>query len=214
MYNYNISPDITVIDQLGNNRNERDDRQRCGNITLEEVQSAIKTIKNGKAPGVDSIPAELLKAGGEHVSSILHKICSKAWQEGTWPSQWTKSILLTLFKKGDIKRCENYRTISLISHPSKVLIKILLERLKPQIEKILTDEQAGFRSGRSTTEPFCNLRVLCEKQVEKGHALHHNLVDFKKAFARIWQKVRLKILRIMIFDSKLVDMIETLYNDL
>ena len=69
----------------------------------------------------------------------------------------------TLPKKGNLQLCQNYRTISLISHPSKVMLKIILNRLKPQAEKIIAEEQAGFRAGRSTTEKIFNLRILCEK---------------------------------------------------
>ena len=71
----------------------------------------------------------------------------------------TKSLVITLPKKGNLQQCQNYRTISLISHPSKVM----LNRLKPQAEKIIAEEQAGFRAGRSTTEQIFNLRILCEK---------------------------------------------------
>ena len=66
-------------------------------------------------------------------------------------------------KNGYLQQCRNYRTISLISHPSKVMLKIILNRLKPQAEKIIVEEQSGFRAGRSTTEQIFNLQILCEK---------------------------------------------------
>ena len=71
--------------------------------------------------------------------------------------------MITLPKKGNLLQCQNYRTISLISYPSKVMLKIILNRLKPQVEKIIAEEQAGIRPGRSTTEQIFNLRILCEK---------------------------------------------------
>ena len=64
--------------------------------------------------------------------------------------------------KGNLQLCQNYRTISLISHPSKVMLKVILNRLKPQAENIIAEEQAGFRAGHSTTEKNFNLRILCE----------------------------------------------------
>ena len=76
---------------------------------------------------------------------------------------WTQSLVITFPKKGNPQQCQNYRTISLISHSSKVMLKIILNRLKPQAEKIIAEEQAGFRAGRSTTEQIFNLRILCEK---------------------------------------------------
>ena len=69
-------------------------------------------------------------------------------------------------KKGNLQQCQNYRTISLISHPSKVMLKIILNRLKPQAEKIIAEEQAGFTAGTNTTEQIFNLRILCEKYLE------------------------------------------------
>ena len=70
------------------------------------------------------------------------------------------------FKKGNLQQCQNYRTISLISDPSKVMLKIILNRLKAQAEKIIAEEQAGFRAGRSTTDEIFNLRILCEKYLQ------------------------------------------------
>ena len=77
-------------------------------------------------------------------------------------------------------------TISLIIHPSKVMLKIILNRLKPQAEKIIAEEQAGFRAGRSTTEQIFNLRMLCEKYLQHQQDLYHVFIDFKKAFDRVW----------------------------
>ena len=77
---------------------------------------------------------------------------------------------------------------SLISHPSKVMLKITLNRLKPQAEKIIAKEQAVFRAGRSTTEQIFNLRTLCEKYLQHQKDVYHVFIDFKKAFDRVWQE--------------------------
>ena len=77
-----------------------------------------------------------------------------------------QSSVITLPKKGNLQRCQNYRTISLISHPSKVMLKIILNKLKLQAEKIIAEEQAGFRAGRSTTQQIFNLLILCEKYLQ------------------------------------------------
>ena len=113
-----------------------------------------------------NIPAELVQAGGEDVITALATICNKIWQSGAWPTPWTHSSVITLPKKGSLQQCQNYRTISVISHPSKVMLKIILNSLKPQAEKIIAEEQAGFRAGRSTTEQIFNLRILCEKYLQ------------------------------------------------
>ena len=119
--------------------------------------------------------------------SALTTICNKIWQTGEWPTPWTQSLVIMLPKKGNIQLCQNYRTISLISHPSKVMLKIVLNRLKPQAEKIIAEEQAGFRARRSTTEQIFNLRILCERYLQHQQLpLPHIFVDFKKAFDRVW----------------------------
>ena len=92
-------------------------------------------MKKGKSAGVDNIPAELVQAGGEDVITALTTICDKIWQTGEWPAPSTQSLVITLAKKGDLQQCRNYRTISLISHPSKVMLKVILNGLKPQAEK-------------------------------------------------------------------------------
>ncbi|WP_419592605.1 reverse transcriptase domain-containing protein, partial [Thiolapillus sp.] len=119
-------------------------------------------MKKEQSAGVDNIPAELVQAGGEDVITALTTICNKIWQTGEWPTPWTQSLVITLPKKGNLQQCQNYRTISLISHPSKVMLKMILNRLKQQAEKFIAEEQAGFRAGRCTTEQIFNLRILCE----------------------------------------------------
>ena len=101
-------------------------------------------MKKGKSAGVDNIPAELVQAGGENVITILTTICNKIWRTREWPTPWIQSLVITLPKKGNLQQCQNYRTISLISHPSKVMLKIILNILKPQAGKIIAEEQAGF----------------------------------------------------------------------
>ena len=123
----------------------------------------MQSLKTGKSAGVDNIPAELVQAGGEDVIIALTTICDKIWQTGEWPFPWTQSLVITLPKKGILQQYQNHRTINLISHPSKVMLKMKLNRLKPQAGKIIAVEQAGLRAGRSTTEQIFNLRILCEK---------------------------------------------------
>ena len=91
-------------------------------------------------------------------------------------------LVITLSKKGNLQQCQNYQTIRLNNHPSKFMLKITLNRLKPQAEKIIAEEQAGFRAGRSTTEQIFNLRILCEKCFQHQQDLYHVFIDFKKAF--------------------------------
>ena len=139
----------------------------------------------GKSAGVDNIPAELVQAGGESMTDILTTTCNKIWKTGQWPTTWTQFLVITLPKKGNLQLCQNYRTISLISHPSKVMFKIILKRLQPQAEEIIA---AGFRARRSTTEQIFNLRILGEKYLQHQQNLYLVFIDFKKAFDRVWHE--------------------------
>ena len=144
--------------------------------------------------------------------SALHKICNKIWQTGEWPIPWTQSLIITLPKKGNLQQCKNYCTISLICHPSKVLLKVLLNRLKPRAESIIAEEQARFRSGRSTTEQIFNLRILCERYLQHRQDLYHVFIDFKKAFDRVWHKALWSTMRLYNINVNLIQVIENLYN--
>ena len=135
-------------------------------ILREEVEAAVKSLKKGKSAGVDDNPAELPQQGREAMVNALLIICNKIWRTGEWPTPWTQSLVITFPKNGNLQLCQNYRTISLISHPSKVMLKIILNRLKPEAEKIIAEEQAGFRPGRSTTEQIFNLGILCERYLQ------------------------------------------------
>ena len=125
--------------------------------------------KKGKSDGVN-IPAELAQTGREEVITAVTTICNDIWRQENGqlrgPSPWSSH-----FKKGKLQQCHNYGTISLISHPSKVMLKIILKRPKPQPEKNFAEEQPGFRAGRSITEQIFNLRILCGKHLEHQPAL-------------------------------------------
>ena len=112
-------------------------------------------------------------------------ICNKIWVTGIWPSDWTKSMIISLHKKGSKQKCEYYRIIILISHSSKML-KIILNRLKHYTEDFISEEQAVFRTGRSTSEQIFNLRVISEKYSQHSKPLYQVFIDFKKVVDRIW----------------------------
>ena len=169
-------------------------------------------MKKGKSAGVDIIPAELVQAGGETMIDVLTEICNRIWRTGEWPTPWTQSLIITLPKKGNLQLCQNYRTISLISHSSKVMLKVILNRLKPQAEEIIAEEQAGFRAGRSTTEQIFNLRILCEKYLQHQQNLYHVFIDFKKAFDRVWHAALWATMRKYNISANLVRTIEQLYD--
>ena len=181
-------------------------------ILREEVEIAVASLKKGKSAGVDNIPAELVQAGRETTIDVLTEICNRIWRTGEWPTPWTQSLIITLPKKGNLQLCQNYSTISLISNSSKVMLKVILNRLKPQAEEIIAEEQAGLRAGRSTTEQIVNLRILCEKYLQHQQNLNHVFIDFKKAFDRVWHAALWATMRKYNISANLVRTIEQLYD--
>ena len=141
----------------------------------------------------------------------LTTICNKIWQALEWPTLWTQSLVVTFPKKGNLQQCQNYQTISLINHPSKVMLKIILNRLKPQAEKIIAEEQAGFRAGRSTTEPLFNFRILCEKYLKHQQDLYHVFIDFKKVFNRVWHAALWATMKKYNINANFMGVIKSLY---
>ena len=143
---------------------------------------------------------------------VLTEICHRIWRTGEWPTPWTQSLIITLPKKSNLQLCQNYRTISLISHSSKVMLKVILNRLKPQAEEIIAEKQAGFRARISSTEQIFNLRILCEKYPQHQQNLYHVFVDFKTAFDRVWHAALWATMRMYNINANLVRTIEQLYN--
>ena len=92
------------------------------------------------------------------------------------------------------------------------MLKIILSRLKPQAEKIIAEEQAGFRAGRSTTEQIFNLRILCENYLPHQQDLYHVFIDFKKAFGRVWHAALWATMKKYNISTNLIQVIKNLYN--
>ena len=93
------------------------------------MRKALQELAGRKAMGVDNLPIELIKAVGEPAITALTALCQQIWTSNSWPQEWKRSIFLPLPKKGDIRLCSNYRTIALIPHASKILLKIIQDRL-------------------------------------------------------------------------------------
>ena len=118
MYNHESNGDPTL---LNGPFDTNDDKFP---ILREDVGAAVKCLKVVKSPGDDNIPAELIKNKGEAMISTITIICNTIWKTGEWPTPWTKTMIITIPKKGNLQICYNYRTISLISHPSKAMLKV------------------------------------------------------------------------------------------
>ena len=128
-----------------------------------EVKWALRSITTNKASGGDGIPVELFQILKDDVVKVLHSICQQIRKTQQWPQDWKRSVFILIPKKGNAKECSNYCTIALISHTSKVMLKILQARLQQYVNRELPDVQAGFRKGRETRDQIANICWIMEK---------------------------------------------------
>ena len=116
-----------------------------------------------KASGGDGIPVELFQILKDDAGKVLHSICQQIWKTQQWPQDWKRSVFIPIPKKGNAKECSSYCTIAVISHTSKVMLKILQARLQQYVNCELPDVQAGFRKGRGTRDQIANICWIIEK---------------------------------------------------
>ena len=145
-----------------------------------EVKWAFESITMNKASGGDGIPVELFQILKDGAVKVLHSICQQIWKTQQWPQDWKTSVFTPISKKGNAKECSNYHTIALISHASKVMLKILQARLQQYVNCELPDVQAGFRKGRGTRDQIANNRWIIEKAREFQKYIYFCFIDYAK----------------------------------
>ena len=135
-----------------------------------------------KASGGDGIPVELFQILKDDSVKVLHSICQQTQKTQHWPLDWKKSVFIPIPKKGNAKECANYHTVALISHASKVMLKILQARLQQYVNCEFPDVQAGFRKGRGTRSQIANICSVIAKAREFQKNIYFCFIDFSKAF--------------------------------
>ena len=148
-----------------------------------------------KATGGDRIPVELFQILKDDAVKVLHSISQQIWKTQQWPRDWKRSVFITIPKKGNAKECSHYHTIALISHASKVMLKILQARLQQYVNCDLPDVQDGFRKGRGTRDQISNICWLIIKAREFQKNIYFCFIDYTKAFAcvdhnKLWKSVK------------------------
>ena len=147
-----------------------------------EVKWALRSTVVKKASAYDEIPAELFKSLKEDDIKVLHSLCQQIWRTQQWPQAWKRSILIPIPKKGSTKECTNHQTIALISHVSKVILKILHARLQHYVNQELPDVQAGFRQERGTRDQINNIHWIIEKAREFQNNIYLCFINYAKTF--------------------------------
>ncbi|CAF1550752.1 unnamed protein product [Rotaria magnacalcarata] len=192
---------------------ELDNYELEPDILESEVKFAIETLANGKAPGHDGIPIECFKTIKEDAVKILTKLCQQMWKTQKWPQDWKTSLLIPIPKNGNAKDCSNYRTIALISHASKIMLKIIQRRLEPFLEREMPVTQAGFRKGSGTRDQIANLRWLMEKAREYQKEFYLCFIDYSKAFDCVDHEKLWSVLLEMGVPKHLIILMKNLYTN-
>ena len=150
-----------------------------------------------KASGGDGIPVELFQILKDDAVKVLHSICQQIWKTQQWPQDWKRSVFIPLPKKGNAKEYSNYLTIALISHASKVMLKILQARLQQYVNCELPDVQVGFRKGRGTRDQIANICWIIKKAREFQKNIYFCFIDYTKVFDCVDHNQVWKILKEM-----------------
>ena len=176
-----------------------------------EVKWALRSITTNKASGSDGIPIELFQILKDDGVKVLHSICQQICKTHQWPQNCKRPVFIPIPKKGNAKECSNYHTIELISHASKVMLKILQARLQQYVNHELPVVQAGFRKGRGTRDQIANIHWIMEKAREFQKNIYFCFIDSAQAFDRVDYKKLWKILKEMGIPDHLTCLLRNLY---
>ena len=145
-----------------------------------------RSITINKARGGDGIPVELFQILKDDAVKVLHSICQQIWKTQQWPQDWKRPVFTPIPKKGSAKECSNYHTIALISHASKIMLKILQASLQQYVKRELPDVQAGFRKGRGNRDQIDNIHWIIVKVREFQKKIYFCSIDWSK----LWKILR------------------------
>ena len=176
-----------------------------------EVKWTLGSITMNKASGGDGIPAELFQVLKDDAVKVLHSICLQIWKTQQWPQDWKQSVFIPIPKKGNAKECSNYCAVTLISHTSKVMLKILQAKLQQYMNCELPDVQAGFRKGRGIRDQIANIHWIIEKATKFQKNIYFCFIDYAKAFDCVDHNRPWKILQEMGIPEHLTCLLRTLY---
>ena len=176
-----------------------------------EVKWALESITTNKARGGDRILVELFQILKYNAVKVLHSICQQIWKTQQWPQDWKRSVFIPIPKKGNPKECSNYHTIALISHNSKVMLKILQARLQQYVNHELSDVQAGFRKDRRTRDQIANICWIIEEAREFQKNIYFCFIDYANTFDCVDQNKLWKILKEMGIPDNLTCLLRNLY---
>ncbi|KAK4468373.1 hypothetical protein MN116_000167 [Schistosoma mekongi] len=183
-----------------------------GPPTLSEVENVISKLKRGKAAGPDMLSTDIFKDGGIVLMCRLTDILAKVWELNTIPSDWSRSLIVPVYKKGQKSSCDNHRGISLTNIVSKILATIIIRLLTNTREQQTRENQAGFRPGRGCIDHIFTLRQVLEHRHMYQRPTIVVFLDLKAAFDSVDREVLWQCLSLKGVPQKYINLIKALYS--
>lgn len=187
------------------------DREEGPTILECEVEKAIRFMSNNKAVGPDAIPIDVIKVLGEEGIKIITRLANKIYSNADIPKDLTKSWFTVIPKKRNAMSCDQYRTICVMSHTMKVILRVILDRLKSKVEKREVTPQFGFKKGMGTRNAIFTLRTVMERYLEINKEVHMVFIDFAKAFDTVKHEKMVEVLKQQSMDKNDINLISKLY---
>jgi hypothetical protein len=179
--------------------------------TKIEIQLALSQLKNEKAAGFDNINPEVLKVDPEITPEMPYPLLEKIWKEDKIPEDWEEGLIIKIPKKGDLSNCNNWRGVTFLSIPSKILTRIILNGTQNSVEQHLRKEQAGFRKHRSCVDLINTLRIILEQSIEWEAILYVTFIDFEKAFDSVKREIMLLTLQEYGIPREIIQILKIFY---
>ena len=176
-----------------------------------EVKWALGSITTDKAGGGDGIPVELFQILKYDAVKVLHSLCQQIRKTQQWPQDWKRSVFIPIPEKDNPKECSDYLTIALISHASKVMLKILQARLQQYVNCEVPNVQAGFRKGGRTRDQIAHICWIIEKAREFQKNIYFCFINYAKAFDCVDHNKLWEILKEMGIPDQLTSLLRNLY---
>lgn len=181
-------------------------------IPLEEVRKAAKSMKNNKSAGPGGIAPEFIKYGTEMLYRMLQQMFEKVLNGNDVPGEWKEANLTSIFKKGEINKCDNYRGISVIATLGRLYARIIRNKLEENIQGKIGEEQACFTAGKSCTDQIYTVQQFLQKKKAKNKEIHLAFIDLKQAYDSVPRSGLWKAMNHLNLPSKLITAVQTIYK--
>ncbi|XP_039303552.1 DNA ligase 1-like [Solenopsis invicta] len=198
---------------------EQEVRETDEELKEAEIITAINRLKKGKAAGIDGIPMKAWKYGGSKIRKRFVNLVKKIWKEKEIPEDWKKSVIVTIQKKGDTEKAENYRGVALLCTVYKVYAEVIKKRLEKEVEKreLIPENQAGFRKGRRIVDNIFILSHVVQRERERKEDGNERkvfafFVDLKAAFDNINREKLWELMDEWSINGNIIDRLKRIYK--